>query len=248
MAENREHRAGNWKFSIHIEGWNWNASSAVSSFPNNTYVAAEIQMGFESKKNMSVSMALNPLSYSVHTTFGTTDLILTMDLGLLLDDRPAIPDFFNAFPNLSFPQGTSFLGANMPLTFCEPTPTALMDLVKWNKMFSDPSLEVIFGSFSNEHASNVQKQKDKTVAIAASVVVVAVVVILAAIVVGVLLYRKSVNPFSAAQRRALREPKIDEPPSSAQSPAGGPGVDGPATSEPDTAHPSWRIASKPIES
>lgn len=199
-------------------------------------------MGFESKQNMSISMALNPISYSVHSTFGTTDLILTMDLGLLLDDRPAIPEFFNAFPNLTFPQGSSFLGVNMPLTFCEPTPTAFIDLHKWKKMFSDPSLEVIFGAFSDEQASNVQKKQNKVVAIAASVVVVAVVLTLAGIVIGVIVYRRSADSFTTTQRRALNEPKIDEP-SAETSPA--PGVD---VAPVDDPQPSWRIASKPQDS
>lgn len=181
---------------------------------------------------MSVSMDLTEIDYSVHTTFGTTDLVLKIDLGLLLDDQASIPDFFNAFPPLNFPEGSSFLGIDMPLTFCQPTPSFYINLTKWNNMYSDPSLQVIFGAFGpDDTSSNAQKNTKKVVAIAASVVVVVVVLTLASVVVGVLLYRHYHNPMAALQKNARLEARE--------------GAHAEESNPVQAHNPNWAPASKP---
>ena len=193
-------------------------------------------------------MVLDPLSYSLHSRFGATDIKLTMDLGLLLDGQASIPDFFNAFPNLTFVDGMPFIGADMPLPFCEPTPDGKSTLVKWKKMYSDPSVQVIFGSFTPDKTTTAsQKKANKVVTISASVVVVAVVLIIAAIITGVLIYRKDNNPFLAA-RRQIAEAKASSPSSSSGQQPSAAAVENDAKQVKLAEHqsaPSWTSASRP---
>ena len=174
--------AGNWKFSIHVEGWTWNETH-IAEYPNNTYVAAGIQLGWESSKNLTLGFYNTSREYSVAATFGKTELDLKMDLGMLLDNQPSISSWAIVVPNFTIPDGTGLFAIEMPIHFCEPVPRSSSILRQWNSMFNDPSVQVIFSDLVPDAPLSPQERKSKrTAAIVAPVVTVAVVAIVVIIV------------------------------------------------------------------
>jgi hypothetical protein len=142
-------------------------------------------MGFETDKDLHITVVQNVLTYRLAVEFGTTTLTMTMDLGTLLDGNPVVSAYDNSFPNISVLGGTSFFGADIPIHFCEPTPTALSTLRHWNTMYNDPTISVVFGDLENSSPISPQAAKSKKTAAVAAGVVCGVVLL--AIVCSVLL-------------------------------------------------------------
>lgn len=201
-------RAGNWKFSFAVEGWTWNDTHA-GPYMLNSYVSAGVQIGFSSKKSVSVEFYNTTRTNAIAATFGSTTLELSMDLGVILDGEPALSVHVMQFPNLSFPAPTNFFAVWMPLFFCEPTPSGSYPLRRWNSMFNDPSIQVIFADLApNAPLSPQERKSKKIVTIIAPIVAASVVLVIVAIVLLVIFNRRVRNlvlPHNAERVKEARD-------------------------------------------
>lgn len=196
--------ANTWKLSTKIQGWSWNTTH-LGSYPNNTYLSMGIQIGFDSNKNMSLNFRQNTRAYTVTAGFGNANLELTMDYGVLLNGQPSLGTYVSSFPNISFQEDMRFFAVDGPLHFCEPTPNETTILRKWDTLYNDPSVQVIFTDFDPRVPLSPEAQKSRTtVIIVASVVTILVVLIVTTIVL-LFIFKPKVTVFSSSHPKEHKE-------------------------------------------
>lgn len=130
-----------------------------------------------------------------------------MDLGYLLDDMPTVTVGEKTEFPLNLPEGTALFALDTPFHFCQPVFTADDILKHWDRIYYDPSIEVIFGDF-DAPVSPSQKSSKRAVAIAVPVVFVTlaiVVVIVILLVLYVPAVRNAIMPYNDRKVRKVRE-------------------------------------------
>ena len=168
-----------------------------------------MQYGFESPKNLTVEQSQHPTSYTIGTYFGTTLLKVTMDLGYLLNDIPTVTVVEATKDTINLPDGTELFAIDTPFKFCQPTSSLSENLTRWDRIYYDPSIQVIFGDLEAPATISPTEKKNKhVVAIVVPVVIVALIIIVVIIVV-MTLYVPSVRnffrPYNQEKVRNARE-------------------------------------------
>ena len=176
--------AGAIKFGFDIRGWNWN-TTANANYLNNTYLGVGIQFGFASPRNLTITQSRTPLDYYVGTYFGSTLMQIKMDLGYVLEGNPVVNILDKTEVPLKFENGTSLIAINTPFPFCQPTVDEHTVLDKWDHIYYDPSIQVIFGDLDSPSTPLTPREKSnkKAVAIAVPIVVVLLVAFAAALII-----------------------------------------------------------------
>lgn len=106
------------------------------------------------------SLTLEPsgfTDYAVVTDFGNFTVKLTLDWGIVLDNKPAIVAYKMNDQPLPLAGATkNWFGFQTNLAFCQPTPDDAgittgprAPLGRWSSFYYDPSLQVIFGAVAN---------------------------------------------------------------------------------------------------
>ena len=132
-----------------------------------------------------------------------------MDLGYILNDIPAITVEQRVKDTIRFAEGTELIAIDSPFFFCQPT-TSMSDIMtQWDKIYYDPSIQVIFGDLGDPaQLSPKERSSKKVVAIVVPVVIVALIIIVVIIVV-LAMYVPSVRnffrPYNQKKVRNARE-------------------------------------------
>lgn len=175
-------RAGAVKFGFSVNGWTWN-TTANQAYLNNTYIGVGLQFGFVTPKNLTVTQSRTPLDYFIAAYFDQTELQVDMELGYLLNGIPTVTIVDQVEVPLSLPEGTSLLALDTPFPFCQPTSTVNDVLTKWDNIYYDPSISVLFGDLEAPAPLSPQERKNKhVVAIVVPVVIVVVLIVAGTIV------------------------------------------------------------------
>lgn len=146
--------AGAIKFGVNIQGWNWTVYDNYAE--NNTYIALPLKFGVRGHNDLKIVQTSSE-DYQVVSTFDKYELRMNLDWGYVLNGQGAILayKFDDPVTNLGAGNGNEWFGFDSAVGFCQPLPwdigvtTKPQPLNRWDDLYYDPSLQIIFGDFAN---------------------------------------------------------------------------------------------------
>lgn len=184
------------KFGFGISNWTW---TNQSQYAFKTYIAGGFQIGFESSKRLQVSQVISPQAYVMDAKFGDTTFQMTMELGFLLNDIPAVIAGSQVQFPINTPSTYGFMGINWPMAFVQPN-NRYGPLEQWSKIYYDPSLTVFFG---DPQQTTPKERKTWVVAVSVAIPLVVLLIVAAALII---LFVPSVRHVVMPYRDARRKP------------------------------------------
>lgn len=182
---------------------------------NNSYVTFGLVFGVRDQENIQV-LPSGPQDYQLVTQYDGFKIILSLDWGIVLDGRGAIFAYKTVDQPLTLTgasTGDTWFGFNTSVSFCEPTPydagiilPGRYPLGRWNTMFYDPSLQVLFSDFG---APSNNRKWVLAVSIALPIVAVLIILTIVLLVIFVPSIKNFFMPYNRENMETKRHSKRD---------------------------------------
>lgn len=160
---------------------------------NNTYVTFGLLFGVRDQKSIQI-LPSGPQDYQLVTEYEGFKIILSLDWGIVLDNKPAIFAYKTVDEPLTLTgagEGDAWYGFNTSVSFCQPVPadagqnlTYRMPLEHWTSMYYDPSLQVLFSDFGTNPAPT--NSRTWVLAVSIALPIIAALIILTIILLVIL--------------------------------------------------------------